>query len=130
MKLTRQEFEALVVLALKGLPKFFKKKNPELTSAIRALPLADLVLDGEIVIFDAQGRPDFHALAARAQLQRTSEVQRAALAQPVTYVVFDLLAAGGHDLRGLPLARRIERMIAIADPAFRETLQHEAASAS
>ena len=34
---------------------------------------------------------------------------------------------GIADLRGVPLAQRIERMIAIADPAFRENLQREAA---
>jgi bifunctional non-homologous end joining protein LigD len=81
-------------------------RYPELTSALRALPVADIVLDGEIVVFDAEGRPDFQALAERAQLHRSSEIQRAALARPVTYVVFDALAAGGFDLRALPLVER------------------------
>jgi bifunctional non-homologous end joining protein LigD len=82
------------------------ERYPELTSAIRALPIPGLVLDGEIVILDAEGKPDFHKLGARAQLHRTSEIQRAAMAQPVTYVVFDLIAAGGFDLRNLPLVER------------------------
>lgn len=81
-------------------------RYPELTSAVRALPIPGLVLDGEIVVFDDAGKPDFHKLASRGQLHRTSEVQRAALAAPVSYVVFDLLAAAGHDLRGLPLLVR------------------------
>ena len=81
-------------------------RYPELTSAIRALPIADLILDGEIVMLDAEGKPDFHKLSFRGQLHRTSEIQRAALASPVTYVVFDLLGAGGFDLRGLPLLAR------------------------
>jgi len=81
-------------------------RYPEITSALRALPIPNLVLDGELVVLDAEGKPDFHKLASRAQLHRTSEVQRAALASPVTYVVFDLLAAGGYDLRGLPLLVR------------------------
>ncbi|HEY0479109.1 MAG TPA: DNA ligase D [Kofleriaceae bacterium] len=79
---------------------------PELTSALRALPIPDLVLDGEIVVLDAEGRPDFHRLAARAQVHRTSEIQRAAMATPVTYMVFDLLGAAGFDLRDLPLLVR------------------------
>jgi acetyl-CoA hydrolase len=33
---------------------------------------------------------------------------------------------GAADLRGLSLAQRIPRMIAIAHPAFRESLQHAA----
>jgi bifunctional non-homologous end joining protein LigD len=81
-------------------------RYPELTSALRALPVPGLVLDGEIVMLDAEGRPDFHRLAARAQIHRTSEIQRAALATPVTYMVFDLLGAAGLDLRGLPLLVR------------------------
>jgi bifunctional non-homologous end joining protein LigD len=81
-------------------------RYPELTSALRALPLPGLVIDGEIVVLDAEGRPDFHRLAARAQVHRTSEIQRAALATPVTYMAFDLLGAAGFDLRGLPLLVR------------------------
>jgi len=81
-------------------------RYPELTSAICALPIPGLVLDGEIVLFDGEGKPDFARLSSRGQLHKTSEVQRAALAEPVTYVVFDLLGAAGHDLRGLPLLVR------------------------
>lgn len=81
-------------------------RYPELASALRALPISDLVLDGEVVVLDRDGRPDFQGIAQRAQLARLSEVQRAALAAPVTYIVFDLLAAAGHDLRGLPLLAR------------------------
>ncbi|HEU4727006.1 MAG TPA: DNA polymerase ligase N-terminal domain-containing protein, partial [Kofleriaceae bacterium] len=50
-------------------------RYPELTSALRALPVPGVVLDGEIVMLDADGKPDFHRLAARAQLHRTSEIQ-------------------------------------------------------
>ncbi len=81
-------------------------RYPELTSAVRAMPMPGLVLDGEIVMLDAEGKPDFHKLSYRGQMHRSSEVQRSALTAPVTYMVFDLLAAGGHDLRGLPLVER------------------------
>ncbi|MEO9157063.1 MAG: DNA ligase D [Kofleriaceae bacterium] len=94
-------------------------RYPELTSALRALPIPALVLDGEIVMFDAEGKPDFHKLSFRGQLHRTSEIQRAALADPVTYVVFDLLGAAGYDLRGLPLLVRkslLERILPTVGP--------------
>jgi bifunctional non-homologous end joining protein LigD len=94
-------------------------RYPELTSAIRALPIPSLVLDGEIVMLDAEGKPDFHKLSFRGQLHRTSEIQRAALAEPVTYIVFDLLGAAGHDLRGLPLLVRkslLERILPSVGP--------------
>jgi len=51
---------------------------PKLTSAVPARCRSQgLVLDGEIVAFDAEGKPDFSKLSSRAQLHRTSEVQRA-----------------------------------------------------
>lgn len=94
-------------------------RYPELTSAVRALPIPGLVLDGEVVMLDAEGKPDFHKLSFRGQLHRTSEVQRAALSAPVTYVVFDLLGAAGYDLRGLPLLVRkslLERILPKTGP--------------
>lgn len=95
------------------------QRYPEITSALRALPIPGLVLDGEIAMFDAEGKPDFHKLAARGQIHRASEVQRAAMATPVTYVVFDLLAAAGYDLRGLPLLVRkslLQRLLPSVGP--------------
>jgi bifunctional non-homologous end joining protein LigD len=92
---------------------------PELTSAVRALPIANLVLDGEIVMLDAEGKPDFHKLSFRGQMHRTAEIQRAALASPVTFVVFDLIAAGGYDLRALPLVKRkalLQRILPTVGP--------------
>jgi bifunctional non-homologous end joining protein LigD len=94
-------------------------RYPELTSALRALPIPGLILDGEIVMFDAEGKPDFHKLSFRGQMHRTSEIARAALADPVTYVVFDLLGAAGYDLRGLPLLVRkslLERVLPTVGP--------------
>jgi bifunctional non-homologous end joining protein LigD len=94
-------------------------RYPELTSSLRALPIPGLILDGEIVMFDAEGKPDFHKLSFRGQMHRTSEIQRAALADPVTYVVFDLLGAAGYDLRGLPLLVRkslLERILPTVGP--------------
>lgn len=94
-------------------------RYPELTSAIRALPIADLILDGEIVMLDAEGRPDFHRLQFRAQMHRATEIQRAALATPATFIVFDLLGAGGYDLRGLPLLARkafLQRVLPTVGP--------------
>ena len=81
-------------------------RYPELTSSIRALPIPGLVLDGEIVMLDAEGKPDFHKLSFRGQMHKTSEIQRASLISPVTFVLFDLLGAAGFDLRGLPLVAR------------------------
>lgn len=89
---------------------------PEIASALRALPYPDMILDGELVVLDAGGRPDFHKLAGRAQLARTSEIARAAVATPVTYMVFDLLSVAGYDLRGLPLLDRKQLLRELLPP--------------
>lgn len=95
------------------------ERFPEIASALRALPHRDLILDGELVFFDNEGRPDFQRLAGRAQLARASEIMRAAVASPVTYVVFDCLAVAGYDLRNRPLLDRkaiLQRIIPALGP--------------
>jgi bifunctional non-homologous end joining protein LigD len=56
------------------------------------------VLDGEIVVVDDQGHPDF---------QRLQNYQKSGRGHLI-YYVFDLLFLGGHDLTNLPLLRRKE----------------------
>jgi bifunctional non-homologous end joining protein LigD len=79
---------------------------PEIAKAVEALPYRGLVIDGEVVVSDDEGRPVFQRLQKRSQLQRAADVTRAALEYPATYYAFDLLAFDGLDLRGLPLVTR------------------------
>ena len=58
----------------------------------------EAVLDGEIVVVDEQGRPDFQ------MLQHYQKSGRGYL----IYYAFDLLFFAGHDLTNLPLLRRKE----------------------
>ncbi len=81
-------------------------RYPEIASAIRALPCPGLVLDGEVVVTDGDGKPRFNLLQQRAGINRAAELARAAAMLPATYFAFDLLGCDGHDLRGLPLIRR------------------------
>ncbi len=90
---------------------------PEIARALSALPFDDLVLDGELVVLDANGRPDFHALQGRARPRTRIDVERAARENPVTYFVFDLLSAEGFDLRNQPLLARKSLLRGIAPPS-------------
>ena len=56
-----------------------------------ALPPGSYVLDGEIVVRDADGREDFDALGQRIH-PAASRVERLSLETPAVYVAFDLLA--------------------------------------
>jgi len=90
------------------------ERFPEVAHALAALPGERVVLDGEIVATDREGRPSFQRLQRRALLRRPRDVARASVESPVTYFVFDLLAWGDRDLRDLPLATRkelLERMV-------------------
>jgi bifunctional non-homologous end joining protein LigD len=78
----------------------------EVARALSLLPVQDALLDGEIVTFDAQGKPSFEKLAPRIHAQKPLDIEQARAQIPVVYLVFDLLALGGHDLTGLPLVER------------------------
>ncbi len=72
---------------------------PEVVEALAALNLDDTTLDGEIVALNDAGAPDFGLLQQRMGLTRPAEVAAAAERVEATYVVFDLLAAGGKGMR-------------------------------
>lgn len=70
---------------------------PELTAARSEVPV---LLDGEVVAFDDQGRPDFGRLQERMHVGRpaSSLVART----PVALVVFDVLHVGDRSTLALP----------------------------
>ena len=88
----------------------FDKKFFPVVEALRKFG-ADAVLDGEIVVVDDRGRPDFQAL------QHYQDSGSGHL----LYYVFDLLYFRGHDLTGLPLLRRKEllKKVLPASPKIR-----------
>lgn len=99
-----------------------------------------MVLDGEIVALDERGAPSFQRLQQRLNLTRESDIKRAEAQIPVYYYVFDLLYAGGYDLRNVPLRYRksllkqvlipsnrvllVEHFEAEGEAAFRAAVEH------
>ncbi|HEX6967750.1 MAG TPA: ATP-dependent DNA ligase [Micromonosporaceae bacterium] len=93
-------------------------RMPEVVAAVRALPVRDVVLDGEAILVDATGRPrPFQETARRAATRgarrRGSEessdrvlvaptVRTAAGAAALTPYFFDLLHLDGDDLLDAP----------------------------
>ena len=74
----------------------YTHKYPVVAKALAALN-HDIVLDGEVVVFNEEGLPDFDAL----QLYDGHET-------PLTYCLFDVLWLDGYDLKKLPLRERKE----------------------
>jgi len=81
---------------------------PELRlSGVRA------VLDGELVIYNADGEIQFDALQQRIH-PAESRINLLSEQTPVTYMVFDLLAEGDEVLLDLPLSERRRRLEVLA----------------
>ncbi|HEY3080066.1 MAG TPA: non-homologous end-joining DNA ligase [Chloroflexota bacterium] len=78
---------------------------PRIAAELAAQP-RELVLDGEVVALDEQGRPSFDVLKLRLEQIKKHRVRSVAAEYPLTYYVFDLLYCDGYDLRGAPLAVR------------------------
>jgi bifunctional non-homologous end joining protein LigD len=79
---------------------------PEIAAALRALPVEDVAIDGELVCLDESGKSDFSRLQRRALLTRASDVERARVELPATVVGFDLLSLSRLDARPLGLVAR------------------------
>jgi bifunctional non-homologous end joining protein LigD len=72
----------------------YTRKYPNVGKALAQLN-HDVVLDGEVVVFNQDGLPDFDAL----QLYDGHDA-------PISYCVFDILWLDGYDLTDLPLTDR------------------------
>jgi len=65
-----------------------------------------LVLDGEIVVLDALGLPDFSLMLEREQARGARRAAALAHAHPASYVVFDVLYRGFEPVMAEPLSVR------------------------
>jgi ATP-dependent DNA ligase len=84
---------------------------PELT-----FPAGRYILDGEIVLFDEDGRQDFDALGQRIH-PAESRVRMLAEQTPTKFIAFDLLAVDDELLLELPQSERRSRLEAlVAEP--------------
>ena len=83
---------------------------PEIAAAVGALPCSSVIIDGEVVVLGADGKPSFSALQKRGKLTNRFDVRSAATSGPATMFVFDLLSFQGRDLRPIPLVKRKEAL--------------------
>lgn len=82
---------------------------PEL-SVLAGLLDRPVLLDGELVVLDARGRPEFGRLQWRMVDQPTERLLRA---YPVSFYVFDVLHDGDESLLSWPYERRRARLAAL-----------------
>jgi bifunctional non-homologous end joining protein LigD len=104
----------------------FTPRYPEVRELARELGARRLVLDGEVVAFDDEGRPSFERLQARMHLASDSAVKRRMRDTPVTYVIFDLLYLEGRSTMPLPYEdrRQVLEALELEGPAWRTPAYH------
>ncbi len=86
----------------------YTKKLGKISNSLINLKQSNFIIDGEVVSFDENGKSDF------GLLQRTLKGE----SNNLSYVIFDILALNGEDLRELPLLgrkKKLELMLAKAD---------------
>jgi bifunctional non-homologous end joining protein LigD len=93
---------------------------PDVIAALRALP-PDSAFDGELTVPDGEGRPDWHALRARAFMSQPGSIRAAVRARPAVLYVFDVLAIADQDLRPSTLVARRKTLdeIFVSAPTLR-----------
>jgi bifunctional non-homologous end joining protein LigD len=86
---------------------------PELRAMAESLGSTRVILDGEIVALDHDGRPSFGHLQSRMHVTGAAQVRRAAQLTPATFLAFDLLYLDGHPLLDEPYEKRREALEAL-----------------
>jgi bifunctional non-homologous end joining protein LigD len=97
---------------------------PEVTAELGAQPGGQMIVDGELVALDQDGRPSFNALQNRAQLKSAAEIARAQREAPVLLLCFDLLHFAGLNLRGAKYSDRRRYLSQGVQPAPHLQLVH------
>ena len=78
---------------------------PEIVATVGDLP-DGVMFDGEVIALDGSGRPTLQAIASRMHVRDPGRTAKLAQTKPVTYMIFDLLRVGGHDIIRRPLSER------------------------
>ena len=88
---------------------------PEIVQAVRALPADQLILDGEVLSLDQDGRPQPFQVSMR-RFGRKLDVERVMSELPMSPFWFDLLYLNGSPLIDEPQARRFDELARLAPP--------------
>jgi bifunctional non-homologous end joining protein LigD len=78
-------------------------KYPELAHFAGSVNAASAIIDGELVVLDEEGRPNFELMQQHAT--------------QVAYYAFDVLAVDGHDTIAIPYEQRRELLVGLVESA-------------
>ena len=88
----------------KGKVRLYSRHKNEITSKFPELHNLDIppgtVLDGELIVSDEKGKPDFEAVMSRFMSSKDRT--------PITFIAFDVIQYKGERITNLPLLKRKE----------------------
>ena len=91
---------------------FYTRHKNEVTERFPELIDAQIpkgtILDGEIIISDGNGKPDFEQLMSRFQVSNLRRIPLISKIKPVTFCAFDVIYFKGKKVSHLPLSERKE----------------------
>jgi bifunctional non-homologous end joining protein LigD len=95
---------------------------PELVGLGERVGSTPMLLDGEIVAFDAAGRPSFARLQKRMHVTDRTDAQRLAGSDPAVLLLFDILHLDSRSLLAQPYTQRRQvltdlQLPVLADPS-------------
>lgn len=87
---------------------------PELTEITSFCSADSVILDGEIIALDNEGRPSFHEVMRRDGIRRHERVKQLREQVPIIYMIFDVIYLNGKWLNDLRLKERLSILSQIA----------------
>jgi len=128
------KWDGVRILARCGEQRLISRSGHDVTDSYPELArlgmLGDLVLDGEVVAFGADGRPSFELLQQRINVHGRRRVNDLAQNVPIHYLVFDVLFDDGPIVdRPWQVRRRRLDELALPAPAIASSAVEEAGEA-
>jgi DNA ligase 1 len=112
--------------------KLYTRHNTDITNRFPELLNLNIptgtVLDGEVIITDSSGKPDFEAVMSRFSMFNSDKVKYLAKHEPVSLVVFDVLYHKGEKVIHLPLYKRkeiLDEIISVNTPILSKVMSIE-----
>jgi bifunctional non-homologous end joining protein LigD len=97
---------------------------PEVVAELATQAVGQMVLDGEVIALEADGRPSFNAVQNRAQVKSAQQIADVQRTNPAVLMCFDLLHFAGINLRSAPYADRRRYLTQCLLPAAHIQLIH------
>ncbi|RYL92306.1 DNA ligase [Sporolactobacillus sp. THM7-4] len=89
---------------------------PELVDIQSYASAESVILDGEVIALDQEGKPSFHQVMRRDGIRRPDRVKQAIMEIPVSYMIFDILFYNGEWIHHRSLKERLELLTKVVTP--------------